>query len=91
MSAFISLEQDVKELKDYKQIKKILEISNAILENGFEHLYEEKTLELIFEGQKNNLQAEKSKRKLSLPVVEFFDEKAKKKKNSQRLLTLWRT
>ena len=52
MSAFISLKQDVKELKDYKQIKKISEISNAILENGFEHLYEEKKLELIFEEQK---------------------------------------
>ena len=82
MSAFISLEQDVKELKDYKQIKKISEISNAILENGFEHLYEEKKLELIFEEKKNNLQAEKSKRKLSLRVVEFFDEKTNKKKNS---------
>ena len=82
MSAFISLEQDVKELKDYKQIKKISEISNAILENGFEHLYEEKKLELIFEEKENNLQAEKSKRKLSLRVVEFFDEKTNKKKNS---------
>ena len=39
-----------------------------------------KKLELIFEEQKNNLQAEKSKRKLSLRVVEFFDEKAKKKR-----------
>ena len=80
MSAFISLEHNVKELKDYKQIKKISGISNAILENGFEHLYEENKLELIFEDQKNNLQPEKSKRKLSLRVVEFFDEKTKKKR-----------
>ena len=43
MSAFISLEQNVKELKDYEKIKKISELSNAILENGFEHLYEEKS------------------------------------------------
>ena len=38
MDAFISLELDVKELKDYKEIKKISEIFNAILQNGVEHL-----------------------------------------------------
>ena len=43
-------------------------------------MYKEKKLELIFEDQKNNLQLEKSKRKLSLRVVEFFDEKTKKKR-----------
>ena len=79
MSAFISLEQNVKELKDYEKIKKISELSNAILENGFEHLYEEKKLELIFEEQKINLTPDKSKRKLSLRVVEFFYERTKKK------------
>ena len=80
MSAYISLEQDVKELKDYKTIKKISEISNAILENGFEHFYEETKLEWIVEEQKNKLKAEKSKRKLSLKVLEFFDEKTKEKR-----------
>ena len=35
---------------------------------------------MIFEDQKNSLQREKSKRKLSLRVVEFFDEKTKKKR-----------
>ena len=81
MSAFISLEQNVKELKDYEKIKKISKLCNAILENGFEHLYEEKKLELIFEEQKINLAPDKSKRKLSLRVVEFFSEKTKKKIN----------
>ena len=42
MSAFIALEKNLKELKDYDTIKKISEISNAILENGIKHLYEEK-------------------------------------------------
>ena len=80
MDAFISLELDVKELKDYKEIKKISEICNAILQNGVEHLYEEKKLELTYENQKHDLQPEKSKRKLSLRTVEFFDEKTKKKR-----------
>ena len=44
------------------------------------HLYEEKKLELTYENQKHDLQPEKSKRKLSLCTVEFFDEKTKKKK-----------
>ena len=34
MDAFLSLELDVKELKDYKEIKNISEICNAILQNG---------------------------------------------------------
>ena len=80
MDAFISLELDVKELKDYKEIKKISEICNAILQNRVKHLYEEKKLELTYENQKHDLQPEKSKRKLSLRTVEFFDEKTKKKK-----------
>ena len=46
MDAFISLELDVKELKDYKEIKKISEICNAILQNGVEHLYEKKKIRI---------------------------------------------
>ena len=52
MSAFIALEKNLKELKDYETIKKLSEISNAILENGIEHLYEEKKLELVLEKKK---------------------------------------
>ena len=78
MDAFISLELDVKELKDYKEIKKISEIFNAILQNGVEHLYKEKKLELTYENQKHDLHPEKNKRKLFLCTVEFFDEKTKK-------------
>ena len=79
MSAFIALEKNLKELKDYDTIKKISEISNAILENGIEHLYEEKKLELVSE-KKLDLQPYKNKRKLSVRVLEFLDEKTKKKR-----------
>ena len=66
-------------MKDYDTIKKISEISNAILENGIKHLYEEKKLELFLE-KKLDLQPYKNKRKLSVRVLEFLDEKTKKKR-----------
>ena len=83
MSCFITLEQDLKELKYYDDIKKISEISNKILKNGIEHLYEEKVLEVTLENikQKIELQPDKSKRGLSVDTVEFFDEESKTKKS----------
>ena len=82
MSCFITLEQDLKELTHYDDIKKISEISNKFLKNGIEHLYEEKVLEVILEdvGQKFEFQPEKSKRGLSVRAVEFFDEDTKRKR-----------
>ena len=82
MSCFITLEQDLKELKYYDDIKKISEISNKILKNGIEHLYEEKVLEVTLEnvGQKIEFQPDKSKRGLSVHAVEFFDEESKTKR-----------
>ena len=82
MSCFITLEQDLKELKYYDDIKKISEISNKILKNGIEHLYEEKMLEVTFENvkQKIKLEPDKSKRGLSVHAVEFFDEESKTKR-----------
>ena len=82
MSCFITLEQDLKELKYYDDIKKISEISNKILKNGIEHLYEEKVLEVTLEnvGQKIEFQLDKSKRGLSVQAVEFYDEKSKTKR-----------
>ena len=82
MSCFITLEQDLKELKYYDDIKKISEISNKILKNGIEHLYEEKVLEVTLEnvGQKIEFQPDKTKRGLSVQAVEFFDEESKTKR-----------
>ena len=82
MSCFITLEQNLKELNYYDDIKKISEVSNAILKNGIEHLYEEKVLEVTLENveQKIELLPEKSKRGLSVHAVEFFDEESKRKR-----------
>ena len=81
MSCFITLTPDLKELAHYDDIKKISEISNKILKNGIEHLYEEKVLEANFEGvAKYEFQPEKSNRGLSVHAVEFFDEVTKRKR-----------
>ena len=81
MSYFITLTQDLKELVHYVDIKKISEISNKILKNGIEHLYEEKILEANFEGvTKYEFQPEKSSRGLSVHAVEFFDKVTKRKR-----------
>ena len=81
MSCFITLEQDLKELNHYDDIKKIPEISNKILKNGIEHLYEEKVLEVTLENveQKIELQPDKSKRGLLVQVVEFLMKKRKER------------
>ena len=82
MSCFITLEQDLKELNHYDDIKKISEISNEILKNGIEHLYEQKVSEVTLENvkQKYELTPDKSKRGLSDHAVEFFDEETKRKR-----------
>ena len=81
MSSFITLKQDLKELKHYDDIKKISEISNEILKNGIKHLYKEKLLEATLEDidQKIELQPDKSNIGLSVHVVDFFDEQTKTK------------
>ena len=82
MSCFITLEQDLKELNHYTDIKKISEISNEILKNEIEHLYEQKVSEVTLENvkQKYELTPDKSKRGLSDHAVEFFDEETKRKR-----------
>ena len=81
MYCFITLEQDLKELNHYDDIKKIPEISNKILKNGIEHLYEEKVLEVTLENVEQNieLQPDKSKRGLLVQVVEFLMKKRKER------------
>ena len=80
MSCFIKLTQYLTELDHYDDIKKISKISNKILKNGVEHLYQEKILEATFGDSNFEFLSEKSNRGLSLHPVEFFDEITKRKR-----------
>ena len=60
MSCFIKLTQDLTELDHYDDVIKISEISNKILKNRVEHLYEEKILEATFGDSSFEFLPEKS-------------------------------
>ena len=82
MSCFIEITNDLSELEHYSEIIKISELSNKILKNGLNHLYEEKKIEVFINGElKTELEAEKSNRALSVEIVEFFDHAAKQKRH----------
>ena len=48
MSCFIEITNDLTELEHYGNITKISDLSNKILKNGIEHLYEVKEIEGFF-------------------------------------------
>ena len=73
ISCFIEITNDLTELTHYGDIKRISDLSNTILENGIDHLYKEKNLEVTFDDVKIELTPKKSNRALSVDVVEFFD------------------
>ena len=81
MSCFIEITNDLSEQQHYGEIIKISELSNKILKNGVEHLYDEKKIEVFLNGElKTELEAEKSNRALSVEIVEFFDHVTKQKR-----------
>ena len=81
MSCFIEITNDLSELEHYSEIIKISELSNKILKNGVDHLYDEKKIEVFINGElKTELEAEKSNRALSVEIVKFFDHVAKQKR-----------
>ena len=81
MSCFIEITNDLSELEHYSEIIKISKLSNNILKNGVEHLYDEKKIEVFINGElKTELEAEKSNRALSVEIVEFFDHVTKQKR-----------
>ena len=47
MSCFIEITNDLSELEHYSEIIKILELSNKILKNRVDHLYDEKKLRFL--------------------------------------------
>ena len=47
MSCFIEITNDLSELEHYSEIIKISELSNKILKNRVDHLYDEKKIEVF--------------------------------------------
>ena len=75
MTSSITIEKDLKELKDYDNIKKISDIANEYLKNGINHF---KSLPLlsssVFYSKVNeNLVQDKTKEALSIVEIAFID------------------
>ena len=79
LSTNVKLKKNLLDLDDYKKIEEVSKKSNEILKNGVDHLHEDLILEVDLKGV-DDLSADKSKRKLSVKSLDFFDEKTKKKK-----------
>ena len=81
MSCFIEITNDLGELEHYSEMIKISELSNKILKNRVDHLYDEKKIEVFINGElKTELEAEKSYRAFSVEIVEFCDHVTKQKR-----------
>ena len=76
MTSSITIEQDIKELNDYDDIKKISDISKAYFKNGIDHY---QTFPLISSAvfsevtPSKRLVPDKSKRGLSVVRIDYFD------------------
>ena len=81
MSCFIEITNDLSELEHYIEIIDISKLSNNILKNRVDHLYDKKKFEVFINGEsKTELEAEKSNRAISVEIVEFFDHVTKQKR-----------
>ena len=87
LSANVEIDKNLKDLKDYKKIEELSEKSNEIIEKGIAHLSKDIILE-INSKDLDDLLPDKTKRKLSVKSLEFYDEKTKKKKKSFNLFTI---
>ena len=80
MLCFIEITNDLSELEHYIEIIDISKLSNNILKNGVDHLYDEKKIEVFINGElKTELEAEKSNCAFSVEIVKFFDHVTKQK------------
>ena len=81
MSSLITIEKNLKELKDYDDIKKVSDIANEYLKNGINHY---KTLPLISSSifteidQNKKLVQDNTKQALSVVKIEYLDVDTKK-------------
>ena len=79
LTANVKINKNLKDLKDYKKIEEISKRSNTIIEKGITHLYKDILLEINL-NDIDDLLPNKTKRRLSVKSLEFFDEETKKKK-----------
>ena len=79
LTANVKINKNLKDLKDYKKIEEISKRSNSIIEKGITHLYKDILLEINL-NDIDDLLPDKTKRRLSVKSLEFFDEETKKKK-----------
>ena len=82
LAANVEIDKNLKNLKDYKKIKELSEKSNEIIEKGIDYPYKDIILEINLKDI-DDLLPDKTKRKLSVKSLEFFDEKTEKKKQFQ--------
>ena len=79
LTANVKINKNLKDLKNYKKIEEISKRSNSIIEKGITHLYKDILLEINL-NDIDDLLPDKTKRRLSVKSLEFFDEETKKKK-----------
>ena len=79
LTANVKINKNLKDLKDYKKIEEISKRSNTIIEKGITYLYKDILLEINL-NDIDDLLPNKTKRRLSVKSLEFFDEETKKKK-----------
>ena len=79
LTANVKINKNLKDSKDYKKIEEISKRSNTIIEKGITHQYEDILLEINL-NDIDDLLPNKTKRRLSVKSLEFFDEETKKKK-----------
>ena len=79
MTSSITIEKDLKELKDYDNIKKISDIANEYLKNGINHFKSLPSLSSsLFNKINEDLVQDKTKEALSIVQIAFIDLNTKK-------------
>ena len=73
MTSSITIEKDLKELKDYDNIKKISDIANKYLKNGINHFKSLPSISSSIFYPKKDLLQDKTKEALSILKIPFID------------------
>ena len=90
MTSSITIEKDLKELKDYDHIKKISDIANEYLKNGINHFKSLPSLSSsLFNKINEDLVQDKTKEALSIVQIAFIDLNTKKKNNSVKIYSAY--